>query len=311
MLSIHHLRITFTMYDVGLTQQQHTVITGLDLDVQAGELVAVVGASGSGKSLLAHAVLGILPHNAHLSGDIRWHGQPLSQRDKEQLRGRHIALIPQTVAALDPLLRVGAQVRRTAELRGLRGSEADTAVQQVFTRYGLSDSVQHQFPFQLSGGMARRVLTATATIGTAELVIADEPTPGLHPDVVHETLRHLRELADTGRGVILITHDLAAALHVADRVAVFYAGSTVEVAHASDFTAMPPRLRHPYTQALWRALPQNDFQPLPGAPPTPDDLPSGCLFADRCSLVTAACRAERPALRSLAGGLVRCIHAQG
>lgn len=311
MLAIHNLGVTFTMYNVGLRQQQHAVITGLDLDVHAGELVAVVGASGSGKSLLAHAVLGILPHNAHLDGAIRWHGQTLSQRDKERLRGHRIALIPQTVAALDPLLRVGAQVRRTAELRGLRGSAAATAVQQVFARYGLAESVQRQFPFQLSGGMARRVLTSTATIGTAELVIADEPTPGLHPDVVRETLRHLRELADAGRGVILITHDLEAALHVADRVAVFYAGTTVEVAHARDFTAAPLRLRHPYTQALWRALPQNDFQPLPGAPPTPDDLPPGCLFANRCPLVTAACCAERPALRPLAGGLVRCIHAQG
>lgn len=311
LLSVHNLHLTFRLYDAGLRQKQHTVLTGLDLEVQAGELVAVVGASGSGKSLLAHAVLGILPHNAHLSGDIRLHGQTLSQRDKERLRGQHIALIPQTVAALDPLLHVGAQVRRTAELRGLRGGKADTAVQQVFTRYGLADSVQRRFPFQLSGGMARRVLTATATIGTADLVIADEPTPGLHPDLVRETLRHLRELADAGRGVLLITHDLAAALHVAHRVAVFYAGSTVEVAHAHDFSAEPPRLRHPYTQALWRALPQNDFQPLPGAPPTPDDLPSGCLFANRCPLVTAACRAERPALRPLTGGLVRCIHAQG
>lgn len=310
MLVVHNLGIAFTMYDVGLVQKQQTVITELNMDVQAGEVVAVVGASGSGKSLLAHAILGILPTNAQIVGEIRFKGDVMTPEHKATVRGRNITLIPQSVAFLDPLMRVGAQVRRAAELSGCPARSADAAVEQVFRRYRLEPGVQRLYPFQLSGGMARRVLVATATVGQADLVIADEPTPGLHPDVVAETLGHLRELADEGKGVIVITHDLEAALRIADRVAVFYAGTTVEIAQASDFTADMAALRHPYTRALWRALPQHDFVAIPGSQPGPDALPAGCLFAPRCPLVTAECRATRPALRNVRGGRVRCLHAQ-
>ena len=310
MLTVRNLSVTFTMYDVGLVQRQLTVITDLDLDVQAGEVVAVVGASGSGKSLLAHAVLGILPPNAQVAGDMRFQGTALTPARQAELRGRALALIPQSVGFLDPLMPVGQQVRRAAYLSGVAPAATATAQTQVFQRYGLAQTVSRLFPFQISGGMARRVLTATAAIGNAILLIADEPTPGLHPDAVAETLNHLRQLADEGRGVILITHDIEAALRVADRVAVFYAGTTVEVAQATDFRGKGEALRHPYTQSLWRALPQNDFVPVPGAQPTPDALPPGCLFAPRCALMTAACTEERPAMRPVRAGFVRCIHAQ-
>ncbi|MCU0495162.1 MAG: ATP-binding cassette domain-containing protein, partial [Chloroflexaceae bacterium] len=249
MLTVHNLSINFTMYEAGLVQKQLTVITDLDVDVQAGEVVAVVGASGSGKSLLAHATLGILPDNAALSGSIRFQGEELNQERKTALRGKQIALIPQSVASLDPLMPVGAQVRRAAELSGATRQTASTATQRAFARYSLAETVGRLFPFQLSGGMARRVLVSTAVVGQAQLLIADEPTPGLHPNVVTETLGHLRQLADEGRGVLLITHDIAAALQVADRIAVFYAGTTVEIARAEDFVS-PTTLRHPYTQAL-------------------------------------------------------------
>lgn len=311
MLQVRGLSVTFTLYDVGLTRKQFAVITDLDLDVQPGQLVAVVGASGSGKSVLAHAILGILPNNATLGGEIRFRGELLTQARKAALRGRAIALIPQGVGYLDPLQRVGSQVRRAAELSGATHAAARSAQAHAFKRYGLADAVQHLFPWQVSGGMARRVLTTTATVGHADLIIADEPTPGLHPLAVKETLHHLRELADAGRAVVVITHDIEAALLVADTVAVFYAGTTVEVAAAGDWMRGAAALRHPYTQALWRALPQNEFVGVPGAQPPPDALPPGCLFAPRCPLVTAACHAGRPALRAVRGGLVRCIHADG
>ena len=271
MLSVQNLTITFSMYDAGLRQKQITVITDLDLDVNAGEVVAVLGSSGSGKSLLAHAVLGILPANATVGGHMQFKGEALTPARQAHLRGQQIALIPQSVAFLDPLMPVGKQVARAGKLSGV--ANANDATRKTFARYSLNESTHQLFPFQLSGGMARRVLVSTAAIGNAELVIADEPTPGLHPDVAAETLRHLRELADAGKGVMLITHDIEAALKVADRVAVFYAGTTVEIARASDFSGMGGALRHPYTQALWRALPQNEFVPLPGAQPTPDALP--------------------------------------
>ena len=309
MLSISNLSITFTQYDQGLHRKQLTVISDLDLTVQAGELVAVVGASGSGKSLLAHALLGILPENAHLSGMMQFQGAPLTPDRCRALRGRAIALIPQSVGYLDPLMTVGQQVQRVGQLGGLSPVAARTAVDRTFARYELPATTRRRYPFQLSGGMARRVLVSTAVVTGADLVIADEPTPGLHPDVVTETLNHLRELAQGGRGVILITHDIEAALQVADRVAVFYAGTTVEIAAAQDFAT--DNLRHPYTQALWRSLPQNEFVPVPGNQPSPEELPVGCLFCDRCPWVTAECKAGRPELRWVRQGWVRCIHAEG
>jgi peptide/nickel transport system ATP-binding protein len=307
MLSVQNLSVTFTMYDQGLTQRQLTVITELDLEVKAGEVVAVVGASGSGKSLLAHAVLGILPENAEVTGSMFFKGEPLTQQRSEALRGQEIALIPQSVGYLDPLMRVGSQVSRAAQLSGLPDKEAKAGVDRAFNRYGLALAAKRLFPFQLSGGMARRVLVSTAAVGRAELVIADEPTPGLHPDVVVETLNHLRQLAEEGKGVMLITHDIEAALRVADKVAVFYAGTTIEIADAKDFTN--GTIRHPYTRALWRSLPQNDFIPVPGTQPSPDALPAGCLFSDRCPWVTDACREARPEFRQVRGAPVRCIHA--
>ncbi|QFS51242.1 ABC.PE.A, peptide/nickel transport system ATP-binding protein [Nostoc sphaeroides CCNUC1] len=296
------------MYDVGLTQKQLPVITDLDIEINSGEVVAVVGSSGSGKSLLAHAILGILPHNAQVTGQMIFKGEPLTVERQAQLRGKQIALIPQSISYLDPLIRVGSQVHRAGRLSGLPNTKTSQVVDRVFDRYSLAPSVKQQYPFQISGGMARRVLVATAAVGRAELIIADEPTPGLHPDVVVETLNHLRELADDGKGVMLITHDLEAALQVADKVAVFYAGTTLEIAAALDFTS--GNLRHPYTKALWRSLPQNEFIPVPGSQPSPEALPVGCLFGDRCSLATEACRETRPQFRIVRGAPVRCIHAE-
>ncbi|MCC5604116.1 ABC transporter ATP-binding protein [Nostoc favosum] len=308
MLSVQNLSVSFAMYDVGLTQKQLPVITDLDIEINSGEVVAVLGSSGSGKSLLAHAILGILPHNAQVTGQMIFKGEPLTVERQAQLGGKQIALIPQSISYLDPLMRVGSQVHRAGRLSGLPNTKASQVVDRVFDRYSLAPSVKQQYPFQISGGMARRVLVATAAVGRAELIIADEPTPGLHPDVVVETLNHLRELADDGKGVMLITHDLEAALQVADKVAVFYAGTTLEIAAALDFTS--GNLRHPYTQALWRSLPQNEFIPVPGSQPSPEALPVGCLFGDRCSLATEACRETRPQFRIVRGAPVRCIHAE-
>ncbi|RCK72592.1 MAG: Dipeptide transport ATP-binding protein DppD [Anaerolineae bacterium] len=310
MLDVRHLSIHFHRYNQGLRRTILTPVVDLDLQVRGGEIVAVVGSSGSGKSLLVHAVLGILPSNAQVEGEIWYQGQLLTPERQAILRGRQIALIPQSVSFLDPLMRVGAQVRRAAHLSGKNRHSVD-AQRAIFQRYQLPPEAENWYPFQLSGGMARRTLVAMAVVGEAELLLADEPTPGLHPEVVQETLNHLRQLADEGRGVVLITHDIQAALQVADRIAVFYAGTTVEIAPRTAFSGKGEGLLHPYTQALWRSLPQNEFVALPGMQPSPQDLPAGCLFAPRCPLATSECSLERPAMRTLAQNQVRCIHAQG
>ncbi len=303
LLEIHDLSVSFRMYDGALEQKDLQVISDLHLTVRPGEIVAVAGSSGSGKSLLASAILGILPGNATVRGHLHYKGQDLTPKLQEKLRGSEIALVPQSVAFLDPLMRVGRQADGhkkpypTEKRRGL------------FKRFGLPEQTEKLYPFQLSGGMARRVLVSTALIGNAELIIADEPTPGMSLDQALEALRMFRDLADEGKAVILITHDIDLAFEFADRVAVFYAGTTVEIAPTADFKAGPDALRHPYSKALWRALPQNGFQAIDGFQPYAGNLPAGCLFAPRCPYATEECLAQTPPVRNVRGGEVRCIHA--
>ncbi|MFD1136661.1 ATP-binding cassette domain-containing protein [Paenibacillus urinalis] len=254
LLEIHDLNISFTRYDKGLRQMDMPVIRNLSLTIDPGEIVAVVGASGSGKSLLAHAILGILPRNAKWNGTLTFDGQPLTPKLIKKLRGREIALVPQSVDFLDPQMRVGMQVRQAVRV----GDPVEEQM-RAFQKMRLGPKAAKRYPFQLSGGMARRVLVSIASVSGARLLIADEPTPGIDEAVVQETLNMFRQFADAGTAVVFITHDLEAALSIADRVAVFYSGTVLEMAEAADFTGKGERLRHPYTQALWRALPQNDF----------------------------------------------------
>lgn len=302
-LSVKDLSVSFQMYDNGLEKYDLKVISNLTLDVRPGEIVAIAGSSGSGKSLLAHAVMGLLPENASISGEISYKGKVLSQKEKEALRGKEMALVPQSVSYLDPLMKVGTQVRgRKAD------KEIIKAQREIFRRFHLDEKTEQLYPFQLSGGMARRVLVSTAVLSGAEVIIADEPTPGLDLEMALEALKIFRELSDEGKAVILITHDIDLAFYIADRIAVFYAGTTVEIAAAKDFLEGVDALRHPYSKALWKALPQNGFEPIPGFQPYAKYLPKGCLFSPRCPHKTKECEENIP-MREVRGGYVRCIHA--
>ncbi len=299
-LKVKNLTVSFSRYDRGWNKTNLQVIHSLDVEVFSGEILAVVGSSGSGKSLLAHSVLGILPDNATITGSMEFMGKPLTEKDQKKLRGEQIVLIPQSVEFLDPLMKVGKQVK------GIKGTMEK--MREAFRRYGLSENVEKMYPFQLSGGMARRVLVSTAVMEKSKLIIADEPTPGLDMEMAMETLRHFRQLSDQGCGVMLITHDIDLALSVADRIAVFYAGTTVEECPAEDFIKGKKALRHPYSRAFIDALPQNSFKPIKGTQPYAGDLPKGCLFADRCPLRTEECGGKIQ-MSSVRGGKVRCVHA--
>jgi len=304
LLEVNKLSISFMQYMKGSSQEQVAIIDELDFAINKGEIVAVVGASGSGKSLLAHAIMGILPKNVVMTGSISYGGEVLNEAKLKRYRGKEIALVPQSVSFLDPLMRVGKQLRTRAD-----GDEQIQERRGLFGRFQLGEHVERLFPFQLSGGMARKVLVSTAVLARTRLIIADEPTPGMHPDDVKEALGHFKQLAEGGCAVLFITHDIEAALRIADKVAVFYAGTAVEVASAKDFHGNGEQLRHPYSRALWRALPQNGFEPLAGTQPARSSTISGCLFAERCSLATERCVDSRPAARSIRSGMVRCIHA--
>ena len=300
-LAVSDLSVKFRMYTGRTAQHDLEVISNLSICVHTGEVLAVVGSSGSGKSLLAHAILGILPRNAIVSDDMQYSGLPLTPDLQEKLRGREMALVPQSVSFLDPLMRVETQVI------GLTGTKEKQ--RRLFQRYRLEEEVGRLYPHQLSGGMARRILVTTAVIENAKLIVADEPTPGLSPELAKETLQNFRELADQGAAVILITHDIDLAFAIADRIAVFYAGTTVEVAPVSDFQGQGESLRHPYSKAFLVALPQNSFCAIPGFQPYAGDLPPGCLFGPRCQSCTQECLAGTPPMRTIRGGEVRCIHA--
>jgi len=307
MLDIKNLSICFSSYSIGLKKRHVQAIQSLDLSVDKKEVLAVVGQSGAGKSLLAHALLGILPRNASLSGDLIFKGKAMTPKEMARLRGREIALIPQSMTYLNPLLKVGVQISRAAELSGVSPKSSWKATLEALQRYRLEEKIARKFPFQLSGGMARRILTATATIGGADLILADEPTNGLDQATAGETLGHLRGLADAGKAVLLITHDIEAALSIADRVTVFCGGVTVEEAHASDFNG-PGKLRHPYSRALWDALPANGFVgSLPGR--TPFSTMGGCPFVLFCEKSTTCCEDSLPGIKNLDQGRVRCHHA--
>lgn len=303
LLQIDHLSVYFTQYDRGIRKKQLPAVKDLSLEIVPGQIVAAVGASGSGKSLLAHSILGLLPYNSRTEGRIIYDGAELTSERAAGLRGKEIFLIPQGVNYLDPLMKVGAQL-----CRGKRDEETRRRCREALERYGLGAETEEKYPFELSGGMARRVLIASAVMGNPKLIVADEPTPGLDRSAARRILGHFRELADDGAGVLFITHDLELALEVADKIAVFYAGETVETARAEDFSRIED-LRHPYTRELWRAMPEHGFAAPAGSQPCAGDKLRGCLYADRCPVRGADCAgAEHIPLVRFDGGEVRCLH---
>ena len=307
-LKVKNLGISFSQYTKGLVRSDLNVIKNLDIELNEGEILAVVGSSGSGKSLLAHAILGILPENASVEGTITYKGEELTRKKQEKLRGDEIVLIPQSVNYLDPLKRVGNQIK--ISIKNKHKKAKDQIVDRLFEKYNLDKKVKNYYPFQLSGGMARKVLLCTALASDSKVIIADEPTPGLDEASLNEVLKDFREIADSGCAVLMITHDITAALKIADKVAIFYAGSTLEVANKSDFKNNGANLRHPYTRALYKALPNNNFTAMDDkTQPLPNELPKGCVFSDRCKLKTKECEERVPENREIRNGKVRCIHA--
>ncbi|MER5740543.1 MULTISPECIES: ABC transporter ATP-binding protein [unclassified Streptomyces] len=277
-------------------------VTDADFDLAPGECLALVGESGCGKSVLASALLGLLPGNAETSGTALLDGTDLLAADEKTLarsvRGRRVGLVPQSPAAhLTPVRTVRAHLEETVRAltrtprAGRRKAAEDAADRAAFPATHLD-----AHPHELSGGLAQRAATALALIGDAPLLLADEPTTGLDRDLVERTADELRRHADDGRGLLLITHDLTAAARIADRVAVMYAGRIVEIAPAHRFfgTTGPA---HPYARGLLDALPDRAFTPVPGMPPELSDLPEGCAFAARCPRATDLC-ATVPALRA-------------
>lgn len=264
LLQVEDLCVSFRMYDSAETrffaaqQREVRVIDHLNVSVHEGEILAVVGASGSGKTLLADCVMGLFEPNSIVTGTIWFDGQRQDGETLSALRGKGLSLVPQSVAYLDPLMRVGKQVEGFAQGAQSRPDRRRRR-QELFARYGLDEDVASLYPHELSGGMARRVLLCCALMDDPRVIVADEPTPGLDLELAVKALDDFREFANGGNGVLLITHDIELALRVADRVAVFKDGTVVEETAVANF-ASPETLRHPFSRALWHALPEHGFE---------------------------------------------------
>ena len=307
LLEVEKLSISFTQYFKGLEQRELKVLSDLTMDVDDHEILAVLGSSGSGKSLLAHAILGILPSNAKVSGSIRYKGKEMDDDLKEELRGNKISFIPQSVNNLNPLMKVKDQA--IGYIKNEEDKEKAIKKQrEIFNQYSLSEKVDDMYPFQLSGGMARKVLISTALLNDPEIIIADEPTPGLDEAAVEETINNLIELKENGIGMILITHDIHTAIETSDRIAILYLGYVIEITDTKNFSGEGEKLLHPYTRSLYRALPETEFELTKGHQPSYLHIPKGCPYHENCPYKEEKCNYELPELRELNGTVIRCFN---
>ncbi|OZM83404.1 ABC transporter ATP-binding protein [Pseudonocardia sp. MH-G8] len=258
-------------------------VTSASFTLRPGRLLALVGESGCGKSVLAAAITGLLPANAEVAGRVELDGRDLLDAPesvlRDRVRGRRIGLVPQSAAThLTPVRRVGAQLAEA--VRALRPGDPDprAVVGRLAEDVGLPREMLERYPHELSGGTAQRVGLAAALAGDPPVLLADEPTAGLDRPLVDRSVDLLAGMAERGHAVLLITHDLRAARRVATDVAVMYASRLVEVGPADAVFDDP---WHPYTAGLLGALPDRGFTPVPGHPPDLTALPAGCGFGQR------------------------------
>ncbi|PPK70309.1 ABC transporter ATP-binding protein [Actinokineospora auranticolor] len=296
------------------------VLNGVSYRVEAGETLAVLGESGSGKSVTAQTIMGILdmPPGVITGGEIRFHGENLlraSTNRRREVRGSGIAMIFQdALSALNPVFTVGFQIEE--QLRVRRGMSRKDARKRAIE---LLDLVKipnpkgrvRQYPHEFSGGMRQRAMIAMSLALDPEMLIADEPTTALDVTVQAQIMDLLKEIqVERHMGLILITHDLGVVAEVADRIAVMYAGRIVE---QSDAISLYRRPGHPYTQALLDSLPRLDLKgtelnTIKGLPPSLINIPSGCPFHPRCPRVQDVCKTEVPAQHRPAPGRLSACH---
>ena len=313
-LSIRDLRVTF---DTPLGPLE--AVRGVDLDVRAGEMVGVVGESGSGKSVTFLAAMGLLPHQAKVSGSVMINGQEMlgaSNKVLRNMRGGLMSMIFQDpLSALNPVHRIGDQIVEMLKAHQPKMSDKDAAKRAVelLDIVGIPQAAEraHQYPHEFSGGMRQRVVIAIAIANNPKVLIADEPTTALDVTVQSQILEVIERVQKSfGTAVVLITHDLGVIARVADRVNVMYAGRNVEKGGVDSLFDHPS---HPYTRGLLASLPHEGIErltPITGFPPNMLMPPPGCGFAPRCSHATDACLVSLPPLQTFGDLETACIRAE-
>jgi oligopeptide/dipeptide ABC transporter ATP-binding protein len=314
LLEVRDLEISFRS-----SHKPVKVVSSLDFTIEEAQVFGLVGESGCGKSLTAHAVMGILPHNAYAEGKIIFQGNNLLGLDREsmrRLRGKEISMIFQEpMTSLNPVLTIGYQIAEVLTTHmGVTNKEAFSQTVELLRAVKIpSPEVRiREYPHQMSGGMRQRVMIAMAIACNPSLLIADEPTTALDVTIQAQILELLRTLREQrNMAMLLITHDIGVIAENAERAAIMYAGRIVELSSVRDLLADP---KHPYAIGLLESLPKRRglaLKPIPGTVPRPDRLPPGCKFSDRCTYMIPECTKEEPALREIRQGhFARCIRSE-
>ncbi|MCS0605894.1 ABC transporter ATP-binding protein [Streptomyces sp. LP11] len=315
LLDVRDLRVEFRTRD-GVAH----AVNGVSYAVDAGETLAVLGESGSGKSVTAQAVMGILdtPPGRITGGQVLFQGRDLltlKEEERRKVRGAGLAMIFQdALSALNPVLPVGDQLGEMFTVhRGMSKKEARVRAVELMDRVRIPAAAQRvrDYPHQFSGGMRQRIMIAMALALEPALIIADEPTTALDVTVQAQVMDLLAELRREYRmGLILITHDLGVVADVADRIAVMYAGRIVESAPVHDIYKAPA---HPYTRGLLDSIPRLDHKgrelyAIKGLPPDLAAVPPGCAFHPRCPMARDVCRTDVPPLHAVADGRGSACH---
>lgn len=308
LLSIRNLRSHFVTRD-GLVR----AVDGVDFDIGENENVAIVGETGSGKTVLALSILRLLSENTRIEGSVLFRGRDLLGMPEAELRGirgRDIAHIFQNPGtSLNPVLRIGFQVGEPVMVKEKSSTRA--ALSRAIEMLRLvclpsPESRARDYPHVFSGGMRQRAMIAMGLACKPELVIADEPTKGLDVTIQAQIVELLKKLTGrSGASMLLITHDLSIAAELCDRIAVMYAGELVETAEIHQFFDSPA---HPYAKGFIGSLPTNGLVPIGGTTASLIHTPPGCRFHPRCALATSRCRSEHPALYQVQDGqCARCF----
>lgn len=308
-LETNNLSVSFSTVDGKVK-----ALNNIDFVLHSGERVALLGESGCGKTVFALSIIGLLPDNALIEGQIYYDGSSLfdlSPRQWEELRGRDIVLLPQDPAnALNPVLSIGYQMREMFPGNGSAKAKNKTALKDLLnsllSSVGFSnpDTITCSYPFSLSGGMNQRAILALSSMASSILLLADEPTKGLD----RVTCCHNLSLIDKftrDKTMLLITHDIETA-EICEKVAIMYAGTIVETGYREEVFTSP---MHPYTRGLLNAHPERGLIPIPGNTPSLTELPSGCSFHPRCEMADTLCEKDLPPLYIKENyRFVRCHH---
>lgn len=310
-LEIKNLNLCFHSSDV-----DYQALYNINLNLKKGEMLALVGESGCGKTITAMSVLRLLPQNAKItSGEILYNNKnilSLSEKDMRYIRGKEIALIPQDpMTSLNPLYTIGSQLLEVIKVhQNIKGKEAEKIAVDVLEKVKIPNAKERlkAYPHEFSGGMRQRVIIAMAIACKSKIIIADEPTTALDVTVQAQIMELIKEIQkDLGTSFIFISHDFGLVYEAADKVAVMYAGHVVENSSASDLFKTP---KHPYTKALLKTLPDfnsTKLEAIEGQPPSIKDCFQGCSFAPRCKSKMDICSIKKPDCYNLENACVSCF----